>query len=589
MGIPLRALIVEDSENDTLLVVHVLQKNGFDPVYERVETADAMKEALEREAWDIIICDYRLPHFSGPAALALFKEKELDIPFIIVSGTIGEETAADIMISGAQDCVMKDNLPRLVPSVRRELKEATSRRERRLAEEALKTQHELILTLLDSIPSPIFYKDSSGVYQGCNLALAQFMGILKEDIIGKTVYDIAPFELATMYDKTDRELFDHPGVQTYELKVKTADGAVKEVIFHKATFNDAYGAVAGLVGVMIDITERKRSEEALKESEARYRSIFENAVEGIFVSTPEGRFLSVNPAAAHLLGYASPEEFMEKVTDIGRQHYANPKDRETYKTTLESEGLIKGFEVPLINKDGNPIWASINARANRSNEGAIISYEGTIEDITPRKQAEENLKESTEKLRKTLIGVIQAMSRTVEVRDPYTAGHQRRASNLARLIAQEMALPNDTVEIVRMAGVLHDIGKIAVPSEILSKPSKLTDIEFSLIKVHPQSGYDILKDVGLPHPTAEAVLQHHERLDGSGYPQGLKNGQILLEARILAVADVVEAIASHRPYRPAFGIDSALEEIEKNKNILYDAEVVEACVKVFRERGFNFE
>ena len=178
---------------------------------------------------------------------------------------------------------------------------------------------------------------------------------------------------------------------------------------------------------------------------------------------------------------------------------------------------------------------------------------------------------------------------TVEARDPYTSGHQKKVSRLARAIAQDMALPNDTIDNIRMAGIIHDIGKISVPAEILSKTSKLTDMEFSLIKIHSQSGYDILKDAELPHPIAEIVLQHHERLDGSGYSHGLKDGQIILEARIVAVADVVEAMSSHRPYRPALGIEAALEEIEKHKGILYDKKVVEICSQLFKEKEFRFE
>ena len=338
-----------------------------------------------------------------------------------------------------------------------------------------------------------------------------------------------------------------------------------------------------------EIESRKEMEEALKKSEEKYRSIFENAVEGIFQTAPEGRFITVNPSMAHMHGFASPEEMIAGIIDIGTQLYVNPEDRERYRAILEKKGEVNNFEAQVYRKDGNAIWSSTNARSIRDAAGNVSCFEGTTEDITSRKLAEEELKLTLDKLRKSLSGTIQAMSLTVETRDPYTAGHQRRVSSLARSIAQEMGLSNDTVDTIRMAGIIHDIGKISVPAEILSKPTKLTDIEFSLIQVHSQTAYDILKDVGLPYPIAEIVLQHHERLDGSGYPQGLKNGQILLEARIISVADVIEAIASHRPYRPGFGIDVALEEIEKNKGVFYDAGVVEACLKLFREKRFTFE
>jgi putative nucleotidyltransferase with HDIG domain len=221
--------------------------------------------------------------------------------------------------------------------------------------------------------------------------------------------------------------------------------------------------------------------------------------------------------------------------------------------------------------------------------GNLLYYEGIDADITERKLSQDELIQTTEKLRKTLGGTIQAMAVTVETRDPYTAGHQRRVANLARAIAQEMNLPKDTIEGIRVAGLVHDIGKISVPAEILSKPTKLSEMEFGIIKVHAQSGYDILQGIDFPWPIAQIILQHHELLDGSGYPQGLKNGQILLEARILTVADVVEAMASHRPYRPTRGIDAALHEIEKNKGILYDVEAVDVCIKLFRERDFRLE
>ncbi len=187
------------------------------------------------------------------------------------------------------------------------------------------------------------------------------------------------------------------------------------------------------------------------------------------------------------------------------------------------------------------------------------------------------------KYRKALEGAISALTTAIEKRDPYTAGHQRRVAELAREIAKEMKLPDETVNCIYLAGLLHDIGKISVPLEILTKPGRLNEPEYEIIKFHPVVGYEILKDIDFPWPIAEAVLYHHERMDGSGYPKGLKDGEIPIEARVLAVADVVEAISSHRPYRPALGIKAALEEIEKNKGKLYDPAVVDACVRVIKK------
>ena len=210
-------------------------------------------------------------------------------------------------------------------------------------------------------------------------------------------------------------------------------------------------------------------------------------------------------------------------------------------------------------------------------------------EIIERKKVENELQDTLKELRQALRGATQAMALTVETRDPYTAGHQRRVADLARATAKEMGFPRDKITGIRMAGALHDIGKIAIPSEILSKPGRLNGTEFELIKNHPKVGYDILKSIKFPWPVAQIVLQHHERMDGSGYPQALSGEDILSEARILGVADVVEAMASHRPYRAALGIDKALEEISINRGKLYDVEVVNGCLKVFKDKGFKFK
>jgi HD-GYP domain-containing protein (c-di-GMP phosphodiesterase class II) len=260
----------------------------------------------------------------------------------------------------------------------------------------------------------------------------------------------------------------------------------------------------------------------------------------------------------------------------------NSEDRRKIEETIEEHGFIKEQEVQNYRKDGTIIWISGTMQAVRDEKGQIMYYDGMTEDITIRK-------ESAERIRKALGATVQAIAVTVETRDPYTAGHQRRTADLAQAIAEDMKLSPDRIEGIRVSSAIHDLGKISVPAEILSKPTKLTELEFSLIKTHSQSGYDILKDIEFPWAIARIVLEHHERMNGSGYPNGLSGDSILVESRILAVADVVESMASHRPYRPALGIDAALEEIEKNRRTLYDDTVVDSCLKLFRVKGFQLK
>ncbi|MDD5131576.1 MAG: HD domain-containing protein [bacterium] len=215
--------------------------------------------------------------------------------------------------------------------------------------------------------------------------------------------------------------------------------------------------------------------------------------------------------------------------------------------------------------------------------------EKLVKEIIERTMAEEKVQESLVQQKKVLEGIINAMALTLEMRDAYTAGHQRRVANLACAIAKEMKLTQDQIEMIRIAGVLHDIGKICVPAEILTKPRALDKNEFNLMKLHPQVAFDILKNIDFAWPIAQIVVQHHERPNGSGYPKGLVNEQILLEAKILGVADVVEAMASDRPYRPALSMNEALQHISQNKGTLYDPAVVDACIKVVTQEGFKFE
>ncbi len=335
-----------------------------------------------------------------------------------------------------------------------------------------------------------------------------------------------------------------------------------------------------------ELAERKRAEEALRESEEWYHDLIESAHDMIQSVAPDGRFVFVNGAWLETLGYTEAE-----LPDLNLWTIIHPESlfhcQEIFSRVVAGES-IRSVQATFLAKDGRSILVEGNV-TGRYTGGKLVATHGFFRDIAERKRAEERLQRTLEKLRKALGGTIQALALTVETRDPYTAGHQRRATNLARAIATEMGLSEEQIDGIRMAGAIHDLGKISVPAGILNKPGRLNENEFGIIQAHPQVGYDILKTIEFPWPVAQIVFQHHERMDGSGYPRGLVGEEILLEARILAVADVVEAMSSHRPYRPALGIDKALEEISQNRGVLYDPEVVDACLRLFAEKGFRLE
>jgi len=332
--------------------------------------------------------------------------------------------------------------------------------------------------------------------------------------------------------------------------------------------------------------QRKKAEEALHQSQQEFISIFRDSPEGIVYVDEKGDILDINLRFSELFGY-SLKEIKGKNINCGIIH---PPDKIEEGKDIDSKALLKGyvnFETIRKKKDGTlfPVSMSGSPVIIDGRPRGII---GMFADITERKKNEEQLKESFKKLQKTMEDSIEAISLITEARDVYTAGHQRKVSGLAVALAEEMGLSKDRVEGIKIASLIHDIGKINLPAEMLSKPGKLSEIEFKLIQNHSRIGYDILKKIDFLWPIAEIVLQHHEKIDGSGYPRGLKGDEILLEAKIIGVADVVEAMSSHRPYRPALGIDVALEEITQNKGTLYDPEVVDACLNLFKEKGFKF-
>ena len=584
----------------------------------------------------------------------------------------------------------------------------------KLAEEKL-----ILAAIVQFSKDAIIGMSLDGIITSWNKGAEEIYGYTESEIIGKSISALVPPEIPNELIDIFRKIKLGEGIENYETVRQKKDGQNIYVSITFSPFYDAEGRIVGASSIARDVTDRKRVEEALINSEKKYRNIFENATEGIFQSTPEGRYISINPAFAKIGGYNSPDEMMESVTNI-KKIYVHQEERTRLLELFNKHDIVTNFETEIRRRDNAIIWISMNVSAIRDRDRRIIFLEGTIQDITERKRAEKDLKESeknyrlladnvhdvifvfdinlnytyvspsvkillgyepeealkhtlaetltpssdlvlrtlseimeieksehrninifptlelemrrkdgttvwtemkaslirdenqqpvnipsiarditerkkaeeelkqtVESLRKAVGATIQVMVSAVEMRDPYTSGHQLRVADLAHSIATEMGLPHDTIEGIRMAGSIHDIGKLSIPAEILSKPTKLTDIEFSLIKEHSRSGYEMLKDVDSPWPLAEIVYQHHERMNGTGYPRNLKGDEILMEARIMTVADVVEAMASHRPYRAALGIKAALTEIEKNKGIFYDNDVADACLRLFREKGFQ--
>jgi PAS domain S-box-containing protein len=457
--------------------------------------------------------------------------------------------------------------------------------ERKLAEEALRLSREHYRAIVENISDVIFEVDSSGVILYFSPAGKYIWGYDLEDIVGKNFIELVHPEDQEILIKRFVELgtgLEKPMV--YRLKNKAGEF---KWVRTKTKPKIEKGAFIGASGTLIDITDLKQAENAKQKSEEKYRHITENMSDLLMDIDANGLYKYISPSFWRMLGYTPQDLVGTSVFD--RVH---PEDMDRVLTEF-TEGVRtktdRQVEYRYKHGNGHYIWLRSASSSLFDAAGEFVGAIINGNNITDRKQAEEKLQDTLESLRKAVNTTIQVMISTIEVRDPYTSGHQSRSADVARAIATEMGLPQEQIEGLRMAGSIHDIGKLSIPAEILSKPSKLSEIEFALIKEHSQKGYEILQDVESPWPLAEIVYQHHEGMDGSGYPRNLKGNDILIEARILNVADVVEAMASHRPYRPSLGIDAALNEIEKNRGTKYDEAVVDACLKLFREKGYQLE
>ena len=411
---------------------------------------------------------------------------------------------------------------------------------------------------------------------------AHYIGYKLEDLLEQKIFTfIHPDDCLSVIDRHNLVVKNIDKVQEGEFRIQAKDGvwhtlsvAVKGIFRSRDETFLAYACH--------DISEQKKVD-----TEHRVLSIaVKQLANGLAVTDTTGALIFANNYWAMEHGYALADIIGK---NIGYFHNEDQIAREVtpFVDKLIRTGANFG-EVGHVRRDGVVFPTFTTAAIVRDNDNKPFGYVYIIRNISDNKVLEKRFQDNYQRLQKTLNGTIETFGLMVDMRDPYTSGHQQRVSALASRIAEDMMLDEDIVESIKIASAIHDIGKIFVPSEILNKPGKVADIEFTMIKAHAQFGYDILKPIVFPWPLASIVYQHHERVDGSGYPNGLRGGMILLEARILAVADVVEAMSSFRPYRPARGLEAALDEIRQNRGKLYDPDVVDKCLNLFERKGFKF-
>ena len=508
---------------------------------------------------------------------------------------------------------------------------------------ALEKANKRYVALYEFAPVSYLTLTREGLVTEINISGASLLGEHRKKLLG------SPFSRYICPEQADRwHLYLKHVLETgeaphLELKLQLKDGAIAHVVI-KAELNDTDEESVVLL-TLIDITERKSDEINLKHANRAYAALSE-VNKDMVRSNNEHEFLQVvcldliNTCGylmawvgyvqhdAHksikVMAQAGNGESYLKAADItwaNDEHGMGPSGMAIrsgvpqvcqnltteaqflpWRDNAIKQGYLSSISVPLVDWiETSKVFGLLTAYSSEINAFTQSEIDLLVElasDVTyglhtlqtrlAHNLAVEKNNLQLVQLKKGLEGTVQAICRMVEMRDPYTAGHQTRIALLASAIALKIGLSDDKITAIRFASELHDLGKIQVPAEILSKPGKLSAIEHTLINIHPQAGYDVLKDIDFPWPIAEMVLQHHERLDGSGYPQGLKGDEIMLEARIISVADVVEAMISHRPYRAGLGLEAALDEIITKRGSHFDPQVVDACVSLFREQAFSF-
>lgn len=582
----------------------------------RVQPAAAYGAAAEYVKSLVITIDPALPTSHGPTRMSMvegtihytddFQNDSRTKPWHVLGREHGIQASAavPIFISGQAvaaltfyagqknyfDAEMRTLLEETARYVSLALQTVDAEQARHRSEQAHAESEERFARVFDASPAPMqIFSHSSRRLRSVNKAYERTFGYRAQDIADEAAWFAQVYPDPTMRARL-REMWEQESlrqakaggpetvVQSPEISLRCKDGSSRVVRGFMSVVGD------DIIVQWEDLTDIKLAEEQLLADARRFRGMIEQNIAGIYL-TQNDRLVYVNPKFCDIVGW-SREEL------LGQDSLAFLGDNpEIKQKILDERARIQAGEtgvlltVPFACKDGRKIELGIQANLGSWNEAPAIMV--MAQDLTERQRAAEKIAAYVKQLEGTMRGTLQAVANMVDLRDPYTSGHERRVGIIAADIAREMGWSEDRCQNLQLIGLVHDIGKIAIPAEILSKPTRLTPLEYEMIKTHAEKGYEILKDVEFPLPIAEIIREHHERMDGSGYPRGLKGAEILPEARILAVADVLESMASHRPYRPSLGVEAAIRELETHRGTWFDTVVVDAVLRLIREKNYS--
>jgi len=613
MGMRLNLLIIEDSEDDALLLLHELRRSDFDVSFERVDTALAMEEALLRGNWDAIIADYQMPQFSAPAALALMKHHHEDLPFIIVSGKIGEEIAVESLKTGAHDFIVKGNLARLVPAVERELRESVIRRERKKADEALRKLSRAVEQTADAV----IITSSEGQIEYVNSAFEELTGYQADEVLGLTPRILKSGMHPEGYYAELWSAITSGNVYRSEIINRKKNGELyyqEEII---TPVRDSRGSITHFVSTGRDVTDRKKAEDKIAHQYQRLATLRE-IDKTITTSLDRKLTFSVildqiisklNVDAALVLQHDRKRKICDAVSIQGfrdtesadlsiKYGYGLPalacRERsiqfipviaesrlsdELRFELLEREGFVSYLAVPLMNKGQVEGVLEIFSRKPLHPDSEWLQFLESIAEQTSIAMSNAKLIEDLQLSNKDLAiayeTTLEGWSKALDLRDQETEGHTQRVTEMSLRLAQKLGLSENDLISIRRGALLHDIGKMGIPDSILLKPGPLSPAEWDIMRCHPLYAYELLSPIAYLDTAIDIPHYHHEKWDGTGYPYGLKGPEIPIAARIFSIIDVWDALSSDRPYRKGWPMEKVREYIKNEAGAHFDPSIVQ--------------